>query len=146
MSHACIYCCLEQGLSNMNIVKWITDSEVELSIDDLEYLKVVKSNGIKLFKHPVNGARRSDGSYYIRYNSNVVYTSGSYSFPENPVLQELCLILHQIGFLFWGSFKTEISPYDYMRSLQHRNLLQESFRYIQAGENTINVFEYEQLK
>ncbi len=43
-----------------------------------------------------------------------------------------------------GNYPT-ISPYDYMQNLQHRKVLRESFKFIQAGENTVNVSEYKNL-
>jgi hypothetical protein len=127
----------------VNIVKWITDSEIELSVINLEFLAVIKKNGIKLFKHPKNGSRLSKSSYYIRYNSDSKYAVGAYDFPENRTLENLCLTLNSIGLVFWGNFKTEISPYDYMRNLQYRHVLMESFEHIQAGDSIVNVQHYD---
>lgn len=133
-------------MADINIVKWITDSEIELFIADSEFFRIPKESGIRLFKHPKKGSRLTENSYYIRYNSDTVYASGAYQFPVNPVLQEICLILHQVGFIFWGSFKTEISPYDYMQHLQYQSILKENFKYLRAGENTICVSEYKKFK
>lgn len=126
---------------DLNIVKWITDAEIEVVIRREGCLEDIAEKGIKVYKHPKNGTRMSQDTYYIRFTSDKKYSVGAYDFPENPPLEELTIKLHGLGFVFWGNFKTEISPYDYMQNLQRRGILKENFKHIQAGENVVKVSE-----
>ena len=125
-----------------NLVKWITDAEMELCIVSKELIDKLKENGFKLYKHPMNRKRNNENSYYIRLNLKHKFSTGAYSFPKNETLELLCLKLHELEFVFWGTFKTEISPYDYMMNLQSNNVLKGNFNHLQAGEKDVKIEQY----
>ena len=126
----------------MNIVKWIHENEVEISIDDESTLQLIKESGRRVYKGLRNGSRRSKGFYSIRYESIDRFSPVIYEFTENQELLDLCLFLHSIGFLFWGTFKTEKSPFDYMCYLQRKHIVKQSFLYLDAADNTTKTHEY----
>lgn len=121
----------------MNLVKWIYDAEIELELENSAIFQRLKLQPIKLFKHPMSGRRTSAHSYYVRFKSDTVHATGPYEFSENIALEKLCLLFNELGFVFWGTFKSEITPVDYMRYLQRRGILLTSFNAIEAGEETI---------
>lgn len=121
----------------MNIVKWISENEITLFVQEQSVLEDLYGYSIKFYKHPKVGSRVGDNYFYIRYKSNVKYSSGPYEFPDNPILEDLCITLSKLGFVFWGTFKTEIAPLHFMESMQRKNKIDGSFRYIEAGEDVI---------
>ena len=126
----------------MNIVKWIKQDEIELFVEERSVLDDLSSLAIKYYKHPKIGSRVSDNYFYIRYESKVKYSSGPYQFPDNPELEQICEKLNQLGFVFWGTFKTEIAPQHFMQSMQRNSKLKSSFLYIEAGEDVVKTSEY----
>ena len=121
----------------LNIVKWISENEITLLVEEQSVLEEFGDYSIKYYKHPKVGSRVSDKYFYIRYKSNVKYSSGPYKFPDNPVLESLCTILSKLDFVFWGTFKTEIAPLHFMESMQRKNKIDKSFLYIEAGEDVV---------
>jgi hypothetical protein len=121
----------------MNIVKWIYEAEIELELENTANFQRLKLQSIKLFKHPMTGRRTSANSYYVRFKSDTAHATGPYNFSENIALEKLCLLFNELGFIFWGTFKSEITPVDYMRYLQRQGILLTSFKAIEAGEETI---------
>ena len=126
----------------MNIVKWIKEDEIVLFVEELSTLDVLEKLLIKVYKHPKIGTRDSDKYFYIRYESKVRYSTGPYQFSDNPVLERICEKLNELGFVFWGTFKTEIAPQHYLQSLQRKNKLQRDFLYIEAGEDVVKTSVY----
>jgi hypothetical protein len=126
----------------MNIVKWIHEDEVEISIDDEDTLQSIKASGRRVYKRLRNGSRRSKEFYSIRYESIDRFSPVTYEFTDNHELLDLCLFLHSIGFVFWGTFKTEKSPFDYMCYLQRKHIIKESFLYLDAGDDIAKTHEY----
>ena len=122
---------------------WIDEKDIELCISESESLESLNSAGFKYFKNPKNGTRRSTKSYYIRNKSGFAFSKGPYDFYKNETLENLCVTLNKMGYIFWSIFKTEISPYDYMRHLQRIGVLNEKFSYIEAGNKEIYVCENE---
>ncbi|RZA02345.1 MAG: hypothetical protein EOO68_09780 [Moraxellaceae bacterium] len=106
-----------------------------MSVTDFSLLTL--ESFIKLFKHPMSGRKTCANSYYVRFKSGTTHATGPYSFSENIALEKLCLLFNDLGFIFWGTFKSEITPVDYMRYLQRRGILLTSFKAIEAGEETI---------
>lgn len=121
----------------LKVVKWIKKDEIEISVDFKDDLSLISELGLRVYKHPRNGRRRNGSFYYLRYTSSTVYSTGPYRFPDNPDLERVCLFLNDHGFVFWGCFKTEISPYDFMVNLQRKGKLRCSFNYVQAGGNKV---------
>lgn len=126
----------------MNIVKWINNHEMELSLSSDISRDSFRELGYRLYKNSKSGSRRGPSFYYLRLELENEYSDGPYSFPENKSLERLCIRLHNLGFVFWGTFKTEISPHDYMKSLQRKGLLKSAFLSIQAGSDEIVSEEY----
>lgn len=121
----------------MNIVKWISEDEITLLVEEQSVLEEFRDYSIKYYKHPKVGSRVNDKYFYIRYKSNVKYSSGPYEFPDNPVLESFCTILSKLDFVFWGTFKTEIAPQHFMESMQRKNKIDKSFLYLEAGEDVV---------
>lgn len=132
---------LARNWNVMNIVKWIKEDEIVLYVEETAVLDVFREFSIKYYKHPKIGARVSDNYFYIRYESKVTYSSGPYQFPDNPELERVCEKLNDLGFVFWGTFKTEIAPQHFMENMQRKNKLKGSFLYIEAGEDVIKISE-----
>jgi len=121
----------------MKIVKWISDDEITLYCEESKDLADLKALSLKLYKHPRVGRRTSEHYFYLRYESQTKYSTGSYEFPDNPILEDLCKRLNAAEFVFWGTFKTEIAPQHFMEHLHRTNKLQDGFRFIEAGEEQI---------
>ena len=121
----------------MIIVKWIAQNEITLYADEAKELEVIKAHSIRLYKHPRIGSRLSEKHFYIRYESDVNFSTGPYQFPDNPTVENLCLIFNELEFVFWGTFKTEIAPLHFMKNMQRKQKIRNSFRYIEAGEDLV---------
>jgi len=121
---------------------WIHEDEVEIAVDHVEALKTIKDSGRRIFKRLRNGSRRSDRFYSIRYEPSGCYSPSAFEFTDNQQLLDLCLFLLSIGFVFWGTFKTEKSPFDYMCNLQSKHIVKERFLYVDAGDAVAKTHEY----
>ena len=121
----------------MKIVKWIHESEIELRISSSDLGEVVNEVKYKLYKRSRLGNKTSDDSRYIRFESTSSFSPVSYEFTDNEDLAMLCCTLNDLGFVFWGTFKTERAPQDYMRHLQRVGVLSKSFMAISAGEDKV---------
>ena len=121
----------------MNIVTWISNNQIDLIIKDVTVIDQIKGKAIKLCELPRAGHRQSQNHFYIHYESQTLYSNGPYQFPDNPILENLCMILNELNFVFWGTFKTEIAPQHFMESLQKRKKLPMNFKYIEAGDNQV---------
>lgn len=119
----------------MDVVKWINNRDVELEIATHGVVAKLAAEGIRCLKSPQD-KRRDSGSVFVRYIRSDEFSPDAYTFNDNRELFELCMKLRELEFAFWGIFKTERSPFDYMQHLQRTGQLSDSFIGIQAGEAT----------
>ena len=121
------------------IVSWIAQNEITLHTEHENELEGLQAHSIRIYKHPRNGSRLSKNHYYVRYESSITYSTGPYLFPDNLILENLCLIFNKLDYVFWGTFKTEIAPLHFMQNLLSKHEGIRHFHYIEAGEDVVRV-------
>ncbi|AZZ93984.1 hypothetical protein EUZ85_25970 [Hahella sp. KA22] len=130
----------------MNLVKWIFDDEIEVALAQDFDKALLTRLGFKLNKTSKH-SRATPNVYYIPYPTYDAFSPTTYVFTHNERLRDICLRLHELGFVFWGTFKTEKSPIDYMRELQYRGVLTTPFRALNAGDlETVLIDETQRSK
>nr|WP_086939352.1 hypothetical protein [Thaumasiovibrio occultus] len=119
-------------------VLWIKDNEITLFTKNKAELAPLAERGITVYEKNVAGFTGPSPDYaYLHFHSDVPYSTGAYLFPDNPALEALCMVLNELGFVFWDTFKTEISPFDFMYHLQLTGKLTAPFHYVEAGVDKV---------